>query len=110
MGTNYYYHEDSVCGACGHSKADDEEGLHIGKSSAGWVFKLHIYPQDGVSSLNNWADYFERSRSIIKNEYGDTISPFEMLRIITCRAGPESLQYGTRNILPTYEYVTHDFS
>lgn len=38
MGTNYYLHSQDPCEHCGRSYPE----LHIGKSSAGWVFALHV--------------------------------------------------------------------
>ena len=81
MGTNYYLHRD-VCESCGRPKSDP---LHIGKSSAGWTFGLHVVPDDGISSLGDWLRVFLEARTLIRDEYGKTIAPVEMLEIILCR-------------------------
>jgi hypothetical protein len=81
MGTNYYHHEKPPCPTCGHA----EETRHIGKSSAGWCFSLHIYPDAGIDNLAAWEARW--SSGVIKNEYGDTITPERMRQAITER-GP----------------------
>lgn len=51
MGTNYY----TLVPKCDHCLRDeDERGFHIGKSSAGWVFALRVYPD---KDLNDWEDW-----------------------------------------------------
>lgn len=80
MGTNYYVHM-AVCAHCGRG---DRE-LHIGKSSMGWVFGLHIIPEKGINGLDDWKKFWKNKT--IKNEYGDFITQEEMLDIITNRKG-----------------------
>ena len=83
MGTNYYLHED-VCHHCGRS----DDLLHIGKSSGGWCFALHVIPEEGLNSLGDWADRLGRvdgESAKIKNEYGDELLPSNMMAIITER-------------------------
>lgn len=86
MGTNYYLmkSEAGVCEHCGQAKQPAEE-LHIGKSSAGWCFSLHVMPEDGINDLADWLPLFEKYP--ICNEYGETISAETMREVITCRAG-----------------------
>jgi hypothetical protein len=81
MGTNYYLHT-GVCPHCGRS----QESLHIGKSSAGWCFALHVIPEAGIKTLDDWQKKWAQSGSIIKNEYSEEISAEEMLAIITERS------------------------
>lgn len=95
MGTNYYLLEKPTCSHCGRGPT---EGLHIGKSSAGWCFSLHVYPSGGretykltdyglgvesIMSPNDWKPLFEKYG--IVNEYGDTITPADMMKIINNR-------------------------
>lgn len=80
MGTNYYLHSD-ICPHCG--RGDDE--IHIGKSSAGWCFSLHVYPDNGINSLDDWKAKFDTPNSKIFNEYGDKVDVVDMLRNITER-------------------------
>ena len=51
--------------------------INIGKSSSGWKFCLHIYPNHNINSFKDWHD-------ILKNdEYNNVISLNEMINIIT---------------------------
>ena len=65
----------------------NEEGLHIGKSSAGWHFNLCIYPFMGIYNLNDWKKLFNSENYYIKDEYGEAVSAEEMLSVITDRKG-----------------------
>lgn len=82
MGTNYYLHRN-ICPHCG--RADEE--LHIGKSSAGWCFSLHV--TDEITSLDDWKKLFAEEGAVIKDEYGDIETVETMLRTITQRRGRE---------------------
>lgn len=82
MGTNYYWHEKEFCAGCGRGF----DGIHIGKSSAGWVFALRIWPEDGISELHDWVRKFAQDGSYILDEYGDRIMPFAMLATIAARS------------------------
>jgi hypothetical protein len=85
MGTNYYAKRNT----CPHCKRCDEvDELHIGKSSGGWVFTLHVIPEEGLTNLSDWLILLEREGVIITNEYGESIAPKEMHRIIVEREWP----------------------
>lgn len=83
MGTNYYFRRPLTnhCEHCGRS--DPPEKLHIGKSSGGWCFSLHVHPERDICSLADW-EVLWPSGTIV-NEYGDELSPGEMLQVITGR-------------------------
>ena len=81
MGTNYYLHEKPSCPTCDR----DFESRHIGKSSAGWCFALHVIPEDGINDLPDWQRLWSLPGAKITNEYGDTVTPDDMLRAITQR-------------------------
>jgi hypothetical protein len=81
MGTNYYLHK-SVCEHCGRG----DERQHIGKSSAGWCFSLRV--DDTVRSLDDWRAAWAQPGVEIKDEYGETVPPAEMERIILDRSWP----------------------
>lgn len=83
MGTNYYWYGEEPCECCGRPF----EPLHIGKSSGGWCFTLHIIPEKGINDLPDWENLWRwnRSSSYIEDEYGRRIIPDEMKKIITNR-------------------------
>ncbi len=81
MGTNYYLHED-CCATCGRGNSR----LHIGKSSGGWCFSLHVDPLDGINTLGDWIERWSKPNTVIKDEYGDTVSRDDMLAAITERS------------------------
>lgn len=85
MGTNYYlyYPLQNICDACGRS--DEIKPLHIGKSSLGWCFGLHVYPEKDIHDLDDWIVLFKQFGNTIKNEYGDTIKHRDMQSIIVDR-------------------------
>lgn len=80
MGTNYYLSERPVCQCCGR----DYPPLHIGKSSSGWCFSLHVIPEEGINCLEDWERRF--AGGIITTEYGNTLSPAEMSDVIRNRS------------------------
>lgn len=83
MGTNYYWiKEDTTCPHCGR-RDPDEERVHIGKSSGGWCFSLHVDPSIGIESLDDWIERFDTG--FIEDEYGDRISVGEMMSVIVDR-------------------------
>ena len=82
MGTNYYWLQEPPCAHCGRS----DEGKHIGKSSAGWCFSLHVYPEDGINDFDDWRERWGEGE--IYNEYGEHVSVLEMERTISERTWP----------------------
>ena len=88
MGTNYYLiHKDDHCPHCGHKK----EPLHIGKSSYGWCFSLHVeieHEHDHPQNLREWEALFHNPAYHIEDEYGDELTVAEMLDKITNRSHP----------------------
>jgi len=60
--------------------------LHIGKSSHGWAFALHVIPQLRINDLPDWVELLDYGQ--ITSEYGDTLTKEELLRVITERARP----------------------
>lgn len=85
MGVNYKLKTD-YCECCHRSRE-----RHIGKSSYGWAFALHIYPEDGINTLDDWTEEFRKG--MILDEDGQEVSKKEMLDIITKR------NYGNGSLL-----------
>lgn len=86
MGTNYYLHRN-ICAHCGRG----DPPLHIGKSSWGWCFALHVGSQSdeglmtGIHDLGDWQAIWRDGE--IRDEYGVKISIEGMERQITDRGG-----------------------
>lgn len=81
MGTNYYWFNREPCECCKRPF----QGKHIGKSSAGWCFSLHVYPDEEIHDLSDWERRF--SSGYIENEYGERVAPDSMLACIRDRRG-----------------------
>lgn len=81
MGTNYYWHQKPDCECCGR----EFDAIHIGKSSAGWCFSLHVMPDEGVITLDDWRLLWATPGSYIRNEYDEHVSIADMENIITER-------------------------
>ena len=124
MSTNFYLKAKPACAHCGRGP---DEGLHIGKSSAGWAFGLRIYPRgacqlqdfgvEQIATLDDWRPLFERYGII--NEYGEDVSVDQMLTRITKRGEMPRLRRHHElaavyrvEILPdeTYDLIEGEFS
>ena len=113
MGTNYYLHKNP-CDKCG--RGDDEDRLHIGKSSAGWCFSLHVIPASGINTLDDWKREFEAGE--IRDEYGERFDATSLLVIITDRDWPGNKNPKRHPIdnfcighgPGTYDYMVGEFS
>ena len=81
METNYYLHMD----VCGRGKRP-KKILHIGKSSGGWVFGLHVIPERGLVNWDRWRVALHKCGNVIKDEYGNKIKFKEMVSIIRDRS------------------------
>ncbi len=79
MGTNYYAHAITD---------DGPTRLHVGKSSLGWCFALHVHPEHNINGLDDWRAVMGRPSTEIVDEYGDNHTPAEMLATITERSWP----------------------
>lgn len=83
MGTNYYWHPPPAekCPTCGH--AEKRDAIHIGKSSVGWCFSMHVVPEERLNNLADWVARWVTGR--IEDEYGREVPGGEMFAIITKR-------------------------
>jgi hypothetical protein len=82
MGTNYYLSAKPDCECCGRPF----EHLHIGKSSAGWRFSLHVDPSQNINDLADWQRLWAQPGAEIRDEYHRVVTPEEMLSVITERS------------------------
>lgn len=114
MGVNYYLHEKPDCECCGRPF----EPLHIGKSSGGWHFSLHVMPEDNINTLDDWRELWAKPGAVIRNEYDERIPIDDMERVITKR------DFGARVLMRhdldgrhcvghgpgTWDYIAGEFS
>lgn len=88
MGTNYYLVKDS----------NSEQKIHIGKSSYGWCFALHVWTdQEDPLKLypRSWSDWVDLicekvNTHSIHDEYGKEITLLRLLHIVAGRKHPIS--------------------
>lgn len=78
---HYYLDDNNVCEYCGN----EYNKLHIGKSSSGWKFALHIIPEKGINTLDDWRNIWNDINVNIYNEYGESLTITELEYIITKR-------------------------
>ena len=80
MGCNYYV-RTNPCVHCG--RGDDQ--IHIGKSSAGWVFSLCWDEWSDRQDFPAWEKFLRENADAIYDEYGEKVELDVMLAIITQR-------------------------
>lgn len=76
MGTNYY-HVKNECSHCGRG----DERVHIGKSSIGWPFSVHVIPEANIANWQDWYDLLKIQGRIV-DEYGRDTSLSELNEIV----------------------------
>lgn len=81
MGTNYYLLKNT----CPCDRSDEPK--HVGKSSWGWHFSLHVIPEEGVNDLKDWKKLFKEKGTYIEDEYGRKVSIRKLVDVITKRKG-----------------------
>jgi len=94
MGTNYYArgkitkaqileilekHSDMEFLNGINNLIEDNEGLHIGKTSAGWTFSFQAHNTPHLKSFSEWMVFLKNSNITIYDEYGHirTFSEFK---------------------------------
>lgn len=89
MGTNYYF-DDQPCKECGRS----DGRRHIGKSSYGWCFALHVYPEDNLNTLEDWMTLLRatvgKGTGKLVDEYERPVTIAELYAEITERSHPNA--------------------
>lgn len=74
MSTNYYV-----------TVADTGEELHFGKSSAGWVFAVRVYPEQGLNTLYDWMTLLASPFNTVRDEYGSKVTVQELMNTVMNR-------------------------
>ena len=77
IGTNFYAHRE----ACPHCRRSQSK-YHIGKSSGGWCFSIHVDRFEGVENLADLYKILEAPGTVILDEYDREISLEDMKYII----------------------------
>lgn len=89
MGTNYFHESQDACDKCGApTPGSNLVRRHIGKSSAGWCFALHVYPAEGIYDLVHWVKRWKHGK--IVDEYGGLLTTPQMLTVILVRLSLDS--------------------
>jgi len=104
MGTNFYAYENTCeCFA--------NEKLHIGKSSAGWCFSIHVIPEKGLNNLEDWKKKLLSKGVTIQDEYGDILTPEEMFDKIENKGeGTKRHRIYDDHCAGNYDYIQGEFS
>ena len=90
MGTNYYAileETETTCPHCERPGYLQAVRWHIGKSSFGWCFALHVGSREEPhipKSLDEWREVWKKAVRI-EDEYGRGVTTAEMERIILDR-------------------------
>lgn len=86
MSTNYYL------------KRPDSTTIHLGKSSIGWTFALHVYPGSNINDLSQTIANIELEKknndSIIIDEYGKELTYHQFLEVVARRYNPRIIKAG----------------
>jgi len=85
MGTNFYLATKAgkPCECCG--RFDPPQTLHIGKSSAGWTFKLRVYPDKGINDLDDWVKLLKTGSIHTEGHPWPDLTFEQMMNIIMVR-------------------------
>lgn len=92
MGMNYYL-KTKPCECCNRS----DKLKHIGKSSYGWVFSLHVIPDEGIHDLCDWIKFFNDDNYQIYDEEDRQITTEDMLDTILNRSSEN--EWDSRNFI-----------
>ena len=76
--------------------------IHIGKSSLGWCFSLHVVPEFGINTYEDWVRMFIDPDRIIISEYNEVIPYTKMISIITARARPDPCTWDAARLARNY--------
>jgi len=82
VSTNFYFVK-KPCPHCGVGGTK----LHIGKSSAGWCFALHVYPEYQIRTLQDWQRVFQEGE--IQAESGEVMDVERFLEVVKERFHPK---------------------
>ena len=90
--------------------------MHIGKSSAGWVFSLRVYRNSWDNGPENWEDWLAEivnPSNAIWDEYGNRISAEAMIDCVTNRGDGLRRHHDMPDVEHgpgTYDYINTEYS
>lgn len=95
MGTNYYLESTASL-----PQPFGRPRIHIGKSSGGWCFSLHVYPESDIgrpADLDQWAVVMDTTTADgsarIIADTGTVLTVTEMLEAITVRSWDRKMTF-----------------
>lgn len=86
MGTNYYT-VTKKCPVCGHKP----EGIHLGKSSAGWQFLFQYNGGEYYKNVKEMKEWLKSKQ--IENEYGERVSHKDFWKMVKEKQAKEKLSH-----------------
>lgn len=99
MGTNYYT-ATKVCRECGNKP----EGIHLGKSSAGWQFTFQYNGGTYYKNVQEMKEWLADKQ--IENEYHEQVSHEKFWKMVEEKQKPENLNHA-KEMLANYPAYTH---
>jgi len=90
LGTNFFSilnFTQQSCDPFSLKSLERHESFHIGKSSIGWCFSLHVIPEIGIHSFEGWVPILMNPERFIVDEYQKVISFMQLYSIIHDRKG-----------------------
>jgi hypothetical protein len=111
MGMNYYARVNA-CSSCGH--CHDRDTHHIGKSSAGWKFTLHVDDPKGHSehklyTFLDWERFLSQDFVRIFNEDEEELTTTDILDLINRKGwNPDSYKLDQGRYDPEHCVGTSD--
>lgn len=94
MGTNYYLrqgqdaaeaHWEHPLNGLLHRDTGRAARIHLGKSSGGWAFGLHVYPEQGWGNFDRILELVINLTCagwVLEDEYGAVLTPAKFARIV----------------------------
>lgn len=122
MGTNYYLlepNEDYISTCPIVSKTEPKYNMtHLGKSSGGWTFGLHVYPEREIDTLCDWIkimqEYDSDNDLYIIDEYYEVYSLEKFLSVVRDRKSTKRRKIDNNHCIGygegTWDYLIGEFS
>jgi hypothetical protein len=100
MSTNFYV-----------TVAADQEELHFGKSSVGWVFTVRQYPEQGLFTLYDWMSLLASPFNTVRDEYGREVTVTQLMDTVMNRVGYQRGDEGNGKTRGegSWDYANYEF-